>query len=45
MAGGSSVTSGYLVIQIFGKTLNLCIIKTPESPVPADPYAKSRAFE
>jgi hypothetical protein len=33
-----------IVIQIFVKTLNFCIIKTPESPVPADPYAKSRVF-
>jgi len=45
MAGGSSVISCLSVIQDFRKTLNLCIIKTPESPVPADPYAKSRAFE
>jgi len=33
-----------IVIQVFVKTLNFCIIKTPESPVPADPYAKSRVF-
>jgi hypothetical protein len=45
MAGGSSVISCLSVIQDFRKTLNLCIIKTPESPVPAEPYAKSRAFE
>jgi hypothetical protein len=32
------------VIQVFSKTLNLSIIKTPESPVPAEPYAKSRVF-
>jgi len=43
--GDSSVISWLSVIQVFVKTLNLCIIKTPESPVPADPYAKSRAFE
>ena len=42
--GGLSVTSWLSVIQVFVKTLNLCIIKTPESPVPADPYAKSRVF-
>jgi hypothetical protein len=33
-----------IVIQVFVKTLNFCIIKTPESPVPADPYAKNRVF-
>jgi hypothetical protein len=32
------------VIQVFFKTLNLSIIKTPESPIPADPYVKSRVF-
>jgi hypothetical protein len=42
--GGLSVTSCLSVIQVFVKTLNLCIIKPPESPVPADPYAKSRVF-
>jgi hypothetical protein len=33
-----------IVIQIFVETLNLCIIKMPESFAPADPYAKSRVF-
>jgi hypothetical protein len=33
-----------MVIQVFVKTLNLCIIKMPESFAPADPYAKSRVF-
>ncbi len=42
--GDSSVISWLSVIQVFVKTLNLCIIKTPESPVPADPYAKSRVL-
>jgi hypothetical protein len=34
-----------IVIQVFVKTLNFCIIKTPESPVPAETYAKSRVFQ
>jgi hypothetical protein len=34
-----------IVIQVFVKTLNLSIIKTPESPVPAETYAKSRVFQ
>ena len=37
--GDSSVISWLSVIQVFSKKLNLCIIKTPERPVPADPYA------
>jgi hypothetical protein len=42
--GDSSVISWLSVIQVFSRTLNLCIIKTPESPIPADPYVKSRVF-
>jgi hypothetical protein len=38
------VHSCAMVIQVFVKTLNLCIIKMPESFAPADPYAKSRVF-
>jgi len=34
-----------IVIQVFVKTLNFCIIKTPERPVPAETYAKSRVFQ
>jgi hypothetical protein len=44
MAGGESVNAWLIVIHKICKTLNLCIIKTPESHVPADPYAKSRVF-
>jgi hypothetical protein len=32
------------VIQNFGKSLNLCIIKTAESPVTADQHPKTRGF-
>jgi len=34
-----------IVIQVFGKTLNLSIIKMPEIPAPAEPYVKSRVFQ
>jgi hypothetical protein len=33
------------VIQDFSKTLNLCIMKTAASPVPADNPLKTRHFE
>jgi hypothetical protein len=33
------------VIQNFSKTLNLCIMKTAASPVPADNPLKTRHFE
>ena len=32
MAGGESVNAWPIVIHKIGKTLNLCIIKTPEGP-------------
>jgi hypothetical protein len=44
MAGGESVNAWLIVIHKIGKTLNLCIIKTPESPVPADHPLKTRLF-
>jgi hypothetical protein len=55
-AGGSSATAArnelkltpifrQIVIQIFSKTLNLCIMKMAASPVHADHPLKTRCFE
>ena len=45
MAGGESVNAWLIVIHKIGKALNLCIIKTATSTVPADHPLKTRLFE